>query len=255
VRTSREVKLTTAGRTLLEEAPQALAALEEAAERTRLAGAGVAGTVRFGYPPPAGFETLAAILAAVEDDTPNMTVVASELFSAEIPSRVLAAELDVGLALHPEPMRGVRAERLRVEPLALLLGKSHRLADARSIPLADLAHETLLLFPRELAPAYYDHIMAACEHAGFEPRVKAFQRPPVHAMLGRLQAGREVGLAPRSFAFHAAAAESGIVAREMAEPRIQAEWSMLWPARAQSAAIAGFLQSARRCAAENAWLY
>src|SRR6185295_19552581 len=106
VRTSRHVELTTAGRALLEEAPVALAALERAAERARLAGAGISGTVRLGYAPMAGFETLAAILAAVADDSPNLTVIACELFSAEVPGRVLACEQDVGLALHPEPMRG-----------------------------------------------------------------------------------------------------------------------------------------------------
>jgi DNA-binding transcriptional LysR family regulator len=254
VRTSRDVKLTTAGRALLEEVPPALAALERAAERTRLAGAGVAGTVRLGYPPPASFETLGAILAAVEHDNPNMTVVASELFSSEIASRVLAGELDVGLALHPEPVRGVRSELLRVDTLALLVSKRHRLADATSIPLAELAQETLLLFPRELAPAYYDHVMEACERAGFQPRVTAYERPPVHAMLGRLQAGREVCPAPGSFAFHAAAAEPGIVARKLAEPEITAEWSILWPARAESVSIDRFLESARRCAYENGWL-
>src|SRR6202451_4284065 len=50
VRTSREVKLTAAGQALLEQGPLALAALERAAERTRLAGAGITGTVRLGYP-------------------------------------------------------------------------------------------------------------------------------------------------------------------------------------------------------------
>jgi hypothetical protein len=35
----------------------------------------------------AGFETLGVILAAVERDSPNMTVIASELYSAEIPAR------------------------------------------------------------------------------------------------------------------------------------------------------------------------
>src|SRR6476659_1340970 len=79
VRTSRHVELTTAGRALFEEAPPALAALERAAERgrpsgaPRLAGAGVAGTVRLGYTPAASFETLGAILADVEEDNPNMT--------------------------------------------------------------------------------------------------------------------------------------------------------------------------------------
>src|SRR6266850_1213359 len=51
VRTSRQVALTPAGRALLEEAPLALAALERAAEGARLAGEGIAGTVRLGYSP------------------------------------------------------------------------------------------------------------------------------------------------------------------------------------------------------------
>src|SRR5579859_4958176 len=128
VRDSRHVELTSAGRALLEEAPLALAALERAAERARLAGAGIAGTVRLGYTPAASHETLGTILAAVGDDNPNMTIVPSEVFSAEIPGRVLAGKVDVGIALQPEAMRGVRSELLRVEPLVLLVGKRHRLA-------------------------------------------------------------------------------------------------------------------------------
>ncbi len=254
MRSSREVKLTAAGRALVEEAPLALAALERAAEHTRLAGAGITGTVRLGYPPPASFETLGAILAAVESDNPNMTVIASELFSAEIPGRVLAGDLDVGLALHPEPMTGIRTEALRVEPLAALLSKRHRLANPNSISLAELEHETLLLFPRQLAPAYYDRIMECCERAGFQPRVSAFPQPPVHAMLARLLGAREIGLIPASFAIHLAQAQPGIVAREVVDTQILAELSILWPGRAQSAAIERFLDSARRCATENDWL-
>jgi DNA-binding transcriptional LysR family regulator len=254
VRTSRSVKLTAAGQALLEEAPLALATLERAAERTRLAGAGITGTVRLGYPPLASFETLGAILVAVENDYPNMTVIPSELFSAEIPGRVLAGELDIGLALHPEPMTGIRTEVLRVEPLAAQLSKRHRLAHASSIPLAHLEHETLLLFPRELAPAYYDRIMETCERAGFQPHVRAFPKPPVHAMLARLLGAHEVGLSPASFAFHSAQAEPGVVARKIVNPQILAEWSILWPARTQSVATARFLDSARRCATDNDWL-
>ena len=78
----------------------------------------------------AGYETLGAILAAAEHDSPNLTVIASELFSSEVPGRVLAGELDVGLALFPEPMRGVRSRLLRAEPLALVFGRHHHLAAA-----------------------------------------------------------------------------------------------------------------------------
>jgi DNA-binding transcriptional LysR family regulator len=254
VRDSRHVELTTAGQTLLEEAPLALAALDRAADRARLAGAGIAGTVRLAYTPAASFETLGTIVAAVENDNPNITIVASEVFSAQIPGRLVAGKVDVGIALLPDPMRGVRSELLRVEPLMLLVGRRHRLADASVVPLASLKNETLLLFPRELAPAHYDRVIAACEQAGFEPNVRAFPNPPLPAMLARLPSGREVCFAAASYALHTAAGEPEILAREIAQPGILAEWSILWPARARSATITRFLDSARLCAAENHWL-
>jgi DNA-binding transcriptional LysR family regulator len=254
VRSSREVSLSTAGRALVDEAQLALAALERAAEHTRLAGAGITGTLRMGYPPPASLETLGTLLAAVEDDNPNMTVVASELFSAQVAGRVLAGDLDVGLALHPEKLTGVRAEALRIEPLAAVLGGRHRLAKQGSISLVDLKNETLLLFPRELAPAYYDRIMEACESVGFRPRVNAPRNPPVLASIARLPGLREVGLIPASFAFHLADAQPGVVAREIVAPAVLVEWSILSPASTKSVSIARFLESARRCASANDWL-
>jgi DNA-binding transcriptional LysR family regulator len=248
------VDLTPAGRTLLEEAPLALAALERAAECARHAGVGIAGTVRLGYAPMAAYDTLAAILTAVEHDSPNTTVVPSQVFSSQIPGRVLAGELDVGLALFPGAMRGVRSEPLRMEPLAALLREHHRLADADQIPVTSLENETLLLFPRELAPRYYDSVVAACEQCGFQARIKAFADPPPPAMVARLHATHEIGLPPASFAVHAAAAEPGVVARRLVQPEILMEWSIIWPERAESAAIARFLESARRCCEENGWL-
>lgn len=253
-RTSRQVELTTAGRALLDEAPLLLGALDRTAERVRLAGERNAGTVRLGYAPVAGHETLGAILTAAEHDSPNVTVIPSQLYGAEIPGRVLAGELDIGLALFPEPMRGIRSEPLRREPCALLLSRHHRLADMDPIPLASLENETLLLFPRELAPGCYDRVIAACEKSGFQPLVRTFPDPPPQAMAARLQAAREVGLPPASFAFRAAAAEPGLVARRILQPEIPAEWSILWAVREQSTAVARFLASARRCSEENGWL-
>jgi hypothetical protein len=136
----------------------------------------------------------------------------------------------------------------------VLVGRHHRLAGTDPIPLNSLENETLLLFPRELAPAYYDRIIAAFEESGVEPRVVSFADPPPQAMLARLQAGREVGLPPASLGSHAAGADSGLIARKIASPGIVAEWSILWAARARSAAVERFLESARRCADENRWL-
>jgi DNA-binding transcriptional LysR family regulator len=254
VRTSRHVELTAAGRALLEEAPVALAALEHAAERARLTGAGITGEVRLSYTPMANFEMLRVILTAIENEFPDLSVIPTELFSAEIPRRILAGEQDIGLALHPEPTRGVRSELLRIEPVAAVLSKRHRLADASVIPLTSLQQETILLFPRELSPAHYDHIVAACEQSGFQPRIKAIRNAPPQAMLARLHTALEVGLTPASLAFHAVQAAPDVVARRIVQPEILDEWSLVWSARGQSATIERVLDTTRRCATENGWL-
>jgi len=254
VRTSRRVQLTTAGQTLLEEAPAALSALELAAERTRRAG-GLPTTLRLGYSPVTSFDTLPALLASAQHDHPQLSVIAREVFSAAIPERLLAGDLDIGLALHPQPLDGVRGELLRREHVAALLSTRHRLAEAGPLSLGELRDETLLVFPRPLAPNYYDRIVTACERAGFQPRLQAFENPPVNAMLARLPGGQEVGLTPASFAVHAAEAVSGIVAREIVDPAIVAELSMLWPTHDPSSAIASFRDSARSCATRNGWLH
>jgi hypothetical protein len=191
------------------------------------------------------------LLATAEQDHPDLTVVAREHFSASIPERLLAGDLDIGVALHPQPVSGVNSELLRSEPVTALLSKRYRLADAQAISLGELRDETLLLFPRQLAPAYDDCIVAACERAGFQPRIQSFQDTPVNAMLARLPGGRDVGLTPASFAIHVAEAAPDIVAREIVDPLILAELSIPWPGRGPSAAVARFLDSARSCAAAN----
>jgi DNA-binding transcriptional LysR family regulator len=255
VRTSRRVQLTAAGRTLLEEAPRVLAALDQAVERTRLAGSGIATTIRLGYTPVANFDTLTTLLDALLAEHPDLMVDAREIFSAEIPERLCAGDLDIGLALSPQPTDGVGSEILRQEAVSALLSTRHRLAGAPKIPLADLSDETLLLFPRRLAPAYYDGIVAACQEAGFSPDICTFEDPPVNAMLARLASGREVGLAPASFAEHAAQAGNRVTARDVVDPQIRAELSVLWPTNDTSPAIASVLATARRCAERNGWLH
>ncbi|APU14955.1 transcriptional regulator [Actinoalloteichus sp. GBA129-24] len=254
VRSSRRVQLTAAGRTLAREAPIALAALEQAVRVTRLAGSGIATTIRLGYTPITSFDTLTVLLAALQEDHPDFTVEAREFFSSEIPERLCAGDLDIGLALSPQPIDGVDGELLREEPVSALLSTRHRLATAPRIPVTVLRDETLLLFPRRLAPTYYDGIVAACHEAGFSPEIRAFEEPPVNAMLARLSSGHEVGLAPASFAEHAAKAGTSIILRDVVDPPIAAELSVLWPANEPSPAIASVLATARRCAQRNGWL-
>jgi DNA-binding transcriptional LysR family regulator len=253
-RSSRKVQLTLAGRTLAQEAPAALTALDRAVNLTRLAGTTRRLTIRLGYTPVAGFGALRAILEAAERSHPELTIDAHEFFSAEIPERVRAGDIDLGIALAPAASTGVLGEVMRVERVSALLSSHHRLASASVIAVSDLRDETVLLFPRHLAPAYYDGIIAGFVEAGFSPDVRAFEEPPVNAMISRLANGREVGLAPASFSEHAARVGTGLVHREVASPQIMAEFSMLWSATNRSPEIAGVIDAVREAAQRGGWL-
>ena len=73
-------------------------------------------------------------------------------------------------------------------------------------------------------------------------------------MVARLPGGRQIGLTPASFAVHAAETGPDLVAREIVDPTIPAELSILSPARGPSGAVARFLDSARSCATDEDWL-
>ncbi|GAA0313461.1 LysR substrate-binding domain-containing protein [Kineococcus aurantiacus] len=254
VRTSRRVQLTAAGRTLALQAPGALSALARAVEMTRLAAAGAATTVRLGYTPVVGVDTLSTLLSALREEQPALTVLPREVFSADVPERVDGGELDVGLALSPQPRDGIAVELLREDPVSALLSAHHRLADEPALRLDRLRDETLLLFPRRLAPDYYDSITAACREAGFTPHVCAFDEPPVSAMLARLSSGREVGLAPSAFAQHAARSSTDVVRRDVVEPSIPSRLSLVWAPNRPSPATEAVVTTASRCAQRNGWI-
>lgn len=254
LRSSRRVQLTAAGRTLAHEAPAVLVALERAAELTRSAGSGKTTTIRLGYTPIASFGTLTALLEFIEAEHPDLTVDARELYSAEIPERIRAGDLDLGLALSPPLPEGVIGEVVRAEPVSAILGARHRLASRSEISMADLRDETVLLFPRRLAPTYYDGVASAFREAGFSPALRVFDAPPVNAMLSRLALGREVGLAPASFAEQAARAATGVLHRSIAGQAMVAEFSLVWSASDPSPTIADIIETARLCALRSGWM-
>ena len=76
--------------------------------------------------------------------------------------------------------------------MRVAVGEQHRLADREQIELASLRDETLELWPHEMAPGYYDAIIAACRMAGFEPHVD--QHGAGSTVWGYIAEGRGVGL-------------------------------------------------------------
>jgi pimeloyl-ACP methyl ester carboxylesterase len=77
--------------------------------------------------------------------------------------------LDVAFVRGPIHASGVRLDTLHREPLVLVLPSGHRLARRTQVPLAQLADEPFIGFPRDAAPSLHDAMTGMCLEAGFTP--------------------------------------------------------------------------------------
>jgi DNA-binding transcriptional LysR family regulator len=241
VRTTREVKLTEAGRAFLDGARRTLADAERAAEDAKRAAAGELGQLRIAYSWSARFETLPALGRAFRARHPDVELLAQELWNARMPAAFASGSIDVALSVCPEIAAELERVSIRNERLVALLPEAHPLAREEAIPLSALADEEFIVFPREIAPRLHDAFMAIYRRAGFEPRVRneSFHTGWDLGVLAEIPA---VAMAPRTVT---AGLPDGIMAVAISEPTDSLETCLVWRADDSSPAIAAFAVVAR----------
>ena len=83
------------------------------------------------------------------------------------------------------------------EDTVIVLPSGHALANSASAPLAALAKESFILYPRALNPCGYDAAIEACRQAGFSPKLGQ-EAPQVISVMPLVAAGLGVSIVPRS---------------------------------------------------------
>jgi DNA-binding transcriptional LysR family regulator len=240
-RTSREVKLTDAGRAFLDGARRTLAEADRAVEDAKRAGAGELGRLRIGYSWSVRFQTLPALGRAFSTSHPGVELLAQHMWNAQMAPALANGSIDVAISLCPEIVSGLELTPIRREPLLVLLPSSHPLAGEQSISLPSLADEEFILFPREIGPRLYDAFMAIFRGAGFEPRLR---NESFHTGwdIGILTDVRAVALAPESVA---AALPEGIVATALRQPTDSLETCLVSRREKGSPMVDAFVAAAR----------
>jgi LysR family transcriptional regulator, benzoate and cis,cis-muconate-responsive activator of ben and cat genes len=239
LRTTREVRLTDAGRTFLDGARRTLAELERARSDAQRAAAGEVGRLRVGFSWSARFDTLPAIGRALRLRQPDVSLLTEEMWNARMLPALRSGAIDVAVSLCPEIAAEFTYETIRSEPAIALLGQSHPLAGRGSIDLRDLAEDRFLLFERELAPRLHDFLVGLCRHAGFEPitRHESFHS----GWELRILDDGVVALAPASVARDV---PEGIVTALVADPPYQLETAIVYRKDDPSAANRAFREAA-----------
>jgi DNA-binding transcriptional LysR family regulator len=236
-RTKRRVGLTDAGRTLLEEARPALAQLDRAADAARRAGQGEIGQLVVSVVPTVDHKVFTRILRSFSMRYPKVHVVIRSLSTAAQVQGLLMGTLQAGFLRMPVKEDGLVVRSVSKEPLVAALPTAHRLASAGRLSLAALADVPLVIFPRQLAPGYYDTIVSLFQRAGLHLRI-AQEAEHLQTILGLVAGGFGASLLPGSVRN---IRSRGVIYRWLADRRPLVETAIAYRADASSEVLRAFI--------------
>lgn len=200
-RLTRGVELTDAGKLLLEQAHVILEQVEDAALGVRRRGRGETGRVIVGTSGAIFHPLIMRILYECKTRYPNLTIpVDVEITNTPLLLAWLrTGRIDACLVSVPiGDSEGLAIEPLVDEDCIIALPHGHALGNSASVSLASLANEKFILFHREFSPSLYDSIFAACERAGFRPKLDQ-EVAQIVSVIPVVAAGFGVSIIPRSF--------------------------------------------------------
>lgn len=247
-RTTRKVELTPAGNAFLEDARQVLVQAERAVARARRYGRGEVGTLAIGYTETASYAALPVLLTALRSTYPDLEIITRALSTHEVTAAVADGRYDVALARAPLVPPDLACETLLREPLVAALSAHHHLAGEAAIPLAALAGETPIIWPRELAPGYHDALADAFRTAGLTPALDTSVTGA--ALWNEVASGRRVTLAVASLAEQL---PHGVRLVPLSEPVPHLDLSLVWREDAITEQGRRFLDLARQFAIAEGW--
>ena len=196
----RGVALTAEGKLFFDEVRELLKRTDEAVEKTRALARGEFGELQIGYSPSPTVEILPPALGAFQKAVPRVTVRLHDLAGNELADGVRNGTLD--LAVMQRPMEanatGLLFEPLLTNPICVAVAPDHAFSKMKSVPIARLADERLVVFRRR-EYADYHALLGRVLH-GVNPRPPAaVECDGASSLITEIAAGRGVAILPLVF--------------------------------------------------------
>jgi DNA-binding transcriptional LysR family regulator len=201
-RTKRRVALTESGRVFLEQARAILAMADQARGQVAAVAAGHSGQLRLAYTVSVSFHpALPQALLRYRQLAPQVRLQMSEMYTEPQYAALLAGQIDVGFVrdqpTHLQDARNLRLTVIDREPLLLALPADHPLANRQDIGLTEVAGDSFVSQPRELASTLYDRLVTLAAKAGFKPKIGQHAQQ-INGLLALVAAGLGLALVPAS---------------------------------------------------------
>lgn len=244
-RTSRQVELTAAGRHFHEQATRIIASLDKAVRTTQATARGERGVLRIGFTMSAAWSVLPRLVRTYGDTFPDADIQLNEVLPRELNASLDSGQTDIGIAFPWQRPAGLEYLRIHVEPLCAVLPAGHRLALEHEIPVGELAAEPFITFPASTAPALHEMVIGSCREHGFEPHIR-LETHLQQTIVNLVAEGLGVSLVPQSMSRMQL---PGVVFRPVYAARM-VEQGVIWAVDNDNPCLTGFLDCARKLAAE-----
>jgi DNA-binding transcriptional LysR family regulator len=225
-RDTRQVNLTSAGKTFLLRVRNILAEIEQATDAVRRIERGESGHIKIGFVGLAGLDVLPLLLRRLRGRYPSISVSLFERSSEEQARNVLDGSLDVGIVREPNSIVPLMSHHLVNDPQILAIPADHRLARRPTIKLRELRNEAFIMFPRTEGTGMYDRIIGACARTGFSPRIVQ-EAMMMTTTIGLVAAKVGVAIVP---SVTRQIREKGVVYRPFL-PRLTVDTGLIWNAK------------------------
>jgi len=249
VRDKRSVHLTDAGRALLDEAQSLVDHAARFKDTASLAAQGKAGVVRIGI----GMGLGEHVHAAVTEHSkyfPSVALEVNDIFSTRQNHALRERIIDVGF-MRPPVDDGLVSESIVKEHFEVVICRKHALAGKKSVTLAELAAEPLLIHDRSFSTSLYDKILDLYRRAGVNPKVtqtSSFPYEEAGAMVIASGKGIYLGVSSSpgtgTTVCHPLFMDK-LTAVRLNEPGAELDVQVAWRARENSPAILAFLKTVR----------
>lgn len=247
-RTRRHIRLTEAGRDMLDHARSALAAADGMRWMAQDMKALIRGHLAIGAVVACDSLDLSELIARFHHRYPAIEVALSEGNSDRLAEGLVSATLDVAfLAVLPDMPPQLSVHIVANEPIALLVRPDDPLAKEGALPIEALNDRALITLPR--GTGIRSWLDVACAQVGFEPYI-AFEGSNPNLLVRLALRGLGPLVLPRSMA--GAHADDLACVAIRATSALQGQLGLAWRSEGpQSPASKAFVHEARRFWAES----
>ncbi|HUI79492.1 MAG TPA: LysR substrate-binding domain-containing protein [Bryobacteraceae bacterium] len=241
VRTSRAVKLTSAGEVLLDRARRTLREVQNDLEEARSVGRGEVGFLKVGFIGSGMLTSLPQMLGLYRRQYPKVNLQLREFYTAGVMQALAEGTVDVGFLRDGGPAEGLEVETLFSERFIAVLPANHRLARRKTLGAAELRNEPFVFFSPGVGRRAYEKPVSLCEAHGFRPQVVQ-EAPQWLTILRLVGAGLGVTIAP---ACVASIASPDVVCRSLRGAKVESDIELAWRTGDDRAIVNTFCKIAR----------